>query len=122
MLDIRTCCCISIGQVVENSSPGLLISRLSATDADSGAYGQLRYELRGFGAERFAVNSSTGDLSVAVCGLATCLDYEEQDSYTLTYTAIDGGGKFHSISEIGVANLDRWISRQSYICSGHDQY
>lgn len=79
-------------QIVENSAPGLLISRLSATDADSGVYGQVRYELRGFGADRFAVNSSTGDLTVGVCGLTTCLDYEDQDFYTLTYTAIDGGG------------------------------
>lgn len=81
-------------QVVENSPPGSLISRLSATDADSGTYGQLRYELRGFGAERFSVNASTGDLTVGVCGLSTCLDYEDQDIFTLTYTAVDGGGKF----------------------------
>lgn len=77
---------------MENSAPGLSISRLSATDADSGVFGQLRYELRGFGAEKFSVNASTGDLLVGVCGLTTCLDYEEQDFYTLTYTAIDGGG------------------------------
>jgi hypothetical protein len=83
--------------VVENSAPGSLISRLIATDADSGVYGQLRYELRGFGAERFSVNASTGDLTVGVCGLSTCLDYEDQDIFTLTYTAIDGGGKFSSI-------------------------
>lgn len=82
--------------MVENSAPGSLISRLSATDADSGVFGQLRYELRGFGAERFSVNSSTGDLKVGVCGLSTCLDYEDQDIFTLTYTAIDGGGKFPS--------------------------
>ena len=80
--------------MAENSAPGLLITRLSATDADSGNYGQLRYELRGFGAERFSVNASTGDLTVAVCGLSTCLDYEDQDFYSLTYTAIDGGGMF----------------------------
>ncbi len=83
--------------MVENSAPGSLISRLIATDADSGVYGQLRYELRGFGAERFSVNASTGDLTVGVCGLSTCLDYEDQDIFTLTYTAIDGGGKFSSI-------------------------
>ncbi|KAI9558883.1 hypothetical protein GHT06_015672 [Daphnia sinensis] len=83
--------------VVENSAPGLLIARLSATDADSGVYGQLRYELRGFGSEHFSVNASTGDLSVGVCGLSTCLDYEDQDIFTLTFTAIDGGGKSTSV-------------------------
>lgn len=85
---------ICIEKVVENSAPGLFISRLSATDADSGVYGQLRYELRGFGSEHFSVNASTGDLTVGVCGLSTCLDYEDQDIFTLTFTAIDGGGKF----------------------------
>lgn len=80
--------------MVENSAPGSLISRLSATDADSGVYGQLRYELRGFGSEHFSVNASTGDLTVGVCGLSACLDYEDQDIFTLTFTAIDGGGEF----------------------------
>ena len=48
--------------MAENSPAGALITRLDATDADSGEFGELRYELRGFGSERFSVNSSTGDL------------------------------------------------------------
>ena len=71
--------------MAENSPAGALITRLDATDADSGEFGELRYELRGFGSERFSVNSSTGDLSVGLCGINSCLDYEEQDTYTVTY-------------------------------------
>ena len=78
--------------VAENSAPGSLITRLDAVDLDSGDLGRLRYDVHGFGADRFAVNETTGDLHVGFCGLKTCLDYEEQDSYTLTYTATDGGG------------------------------
>ena len=79
--------------MAENSPAGSLITRLDATDADSGEFGQLRYELRGFGSDRFFVNDTTGDLSVGLCGINSCLDYEEQDTYTVTYTAIDGGGR-----------------------------
>jgi hypothetical protein len=83
--------------VAENSPAGALITRLDATDADSGEFGELRYELRGFGSDRFSVNATTGDLSVGLCGINSCLDYEEQDTYTLTYTAIDGGGRISLI-------------------------
>ena len=79
-------------QVLENSATGSLIGRLGAEDADSGILGRLRYELQGFGSEQFTLNDTTGDLYVGPCALKTCLDYEEQDLYTFTCTAIDGGG------------------------------
>ena len=60
----------------------------------------MRYDLRGFGTESFFVNETTGDLHVAPCGLKTCLDYEEQDLYSLTYMATDGGGKMTSVQVV----------------------
>ena len=58
-----------------------------------------RYTLKGFGAEKFVVDSSTGDIIVANCGvLGFCLDYERQTSYSLTYSATDGGGRITSVN------------------------
>ena len=74
-----------------------MIARVDALDADSGDFGHIQHELKGFGADDFGINSTTGDLYVAECGLKTCLDYEEQDTYTLTVTATDGGGLFLSV-------------------------
>jgi hypothetical protein len=78
--------------------------QITATDADSGRFGQVEYALRGFGAEKFRVSAETGEIMVSGCGdseAATasgessdaCLDFESQKSYILTYTGTDGGGQ-----------------------------
>ena len=86
--------------VPEDAPPRTLVGQIVATDLDSGRFGQVEYALRGFGADRFDVNSITGEISVKSCGVdgsgtreRNCLDYETQTSYALTYTATDGGGQ-----------------------------
>ena len=88
-----------------------LPGQITATDSDSGRFGQVEYALRGFGAEKFRVNSETGEIFVNGCGgggessetgvtgsgddasVDSCLDFESQKSYILTYTGTDGGGQ-----------------------------
>ena len=81
-----------------------LLGQITATDADSGRFGQVEYALRGFGAEKFRVNGETGEIFVNGCGESengtssgdssdSCLDFESQKSFVLTYTGTDGGGQ-----------------------------
>ena len=79
----------------------LFSGTITAQDLDSGRYGQVLYDLRGFGADKFKVNNETGELFVNNCGaelLVACLDYETQKTYALTYTGTDGGGQITTTS------------------------
>ena len=60
----------------------------------------MEYTLRGFGADKFKVNSDTGEISVNDCQALeqVCLDYETQKSFALTYTGTDGGGQITTTS------------------------
>ena len=62
----------------------------------------MEYALRGFGAEKFRSNSETGHIYVNGCGVGletgSCLDFETQKSYALTYTGTDGGGQVTTTS------------------------
>ena len=71
--------------VAESTAANTLIRTITATDADSGTFGQLTYTIRGSGSEKFRI-SSRGTVS-----LATTLDYEQRISYVLILTASDGG-------------------------------
>ncbi|XP_050735767.1 cadherin-23-like [Eriocheir sinensis] len=84
--------------VSEGVERGQLITSLLANDSDSGAFGEIRYSLKGFGAEKFRVDEEEGDIHVANCGGQTCLDYERQTTFSLTYSATDGGGKVTSVN------------------------
>lgn len=55
--------------VSETASPGQFISTITASDMDSGAFGDqgIRYMLNGTGAELFRVDSVTGTITVANC-------------------------------------------------------
>ena len=82
--------------VKEDAESGDLIGSIYATDADSDKFGQVTYNLRGFGAERFRVNNLTGEIFVNGCGRQiqrACLDYENQKTYSLIYSGTDGGGQ-----------------------------
>ncbi|KAK3854952.1 hypothetical protein Pcinc_038614 [Petrolisthes cinctipes] len=85
--------------VSESVSPGKLVASILASDSDSGLFGELSYSLKGFGAEKFRVDPTLGKIYVADCGAETaCLDFERQQTYSLTYSAIDGGGKVTSVN------------------------
>ena len=72
-------------EVPENSSPGTVITTVSAIDPEVRA---LRYELGGVHAEFFSLaNNKPGELQTKVR-----LDYEQQNSYDLVVTAFDDYG------------------------------
>ncbi|KAM3862738.1 cadherin-23 [Diretmus argenteus] len=71
----------------ENSPTGVVVTQLSATDADSGANGWLMYRLESGAQDRFVVDSLSGAVLV---GNAT-LDREERASYRLVVVAVDRG-------------------------------
>ena len=71
--------------VAENTPSGEKIGDpVSATDADEDT---LRYSLGGTDAKRFRIGKNTGQLRTR-----RKLDYETQDSYSVTITASDGNG------------------------------
>uniref|UniRef100_A0AAV2JL38 Cadherin domain-containing protein n=1 Tax=Knipowitschia caucasica TaxID=637954 RepID=A0AAV2JL38_KNICA len=71
----------------ENSPTGVVVTQLSATDADSGANGWLSYRLVSGAQDRFLVESISGAVLV---GNST-LDREERGSYRLVVMATDRG-------------------------------
>ncbi|KAG7462693.1 hypothetical protein MATL_G00187450 [Megalops atlanticus] len=71
----------------ENSRTGVVVTQLSASDADSGSNGWLLYRLESGAQDRFIVDSFSGAVLV---GNAT-LDREERGSYRLVIVATDRG-------------------------------
>ncbi|XP_067382257.1 cadherin-23 isoform X2 [Channa argus] len=74
-------------RIPENSPTGVVVTQLSATDADSGSNGWLMYRLESGAQDRFVVDALSGAVSV---GNIT-LDREERDSYRLVVMATDRG-------------------------------
>ncbi|XP_005184886.2 cadherin-23 [Musca domestica] len=72
----------------ENLTEGTQIGVVRATDKDSDGYGLITYYLKGFGAEYFYTDPLTGGFYVK-----KPLDYEKQNSYSLSVVAEDGGGR-----------------------------
>ncbi|KAK6328963.1 hypothetical protein J4Q44_G00009410 [Coregonus suidteri] len=71
----------------ENSPTGVVVTQLSASDADSGSNAWLLYRLESGAQDRFIVDSLSGAVLV---GNAT-LDREERGSYRLVVVATDRG-------------------------------
>ncbi|XP_046692113.1 cadherin-23 isoform X2 [Silurus meridionalis] len=71
----------------ENSPTGVVVTQLSATDADAGSNGWLQYRLESGAQDRFLVDAVSGAVLV---GNAT-LDREERGSYRLVVMATDRG-------------------------------
>ena len=94
-----------IVQVPEAAPPNISIFSLQATDADSDEFGSITYSMTGAGSEKFFVREETGEIGINPCDVSstsdlyeTCLDFETQTQYSLTYTATDGGGKSTSVN------------------------
>ncbi|XP_029020487.2 LOW QUALITY PROTEIN: protocadherin Fat 2 [Betta splendens] len=76
------------GVVMENSPSSMFVLRVSASDPDVGANGQISYTLHGPNADKFHLNHRTGELfTLAV------LDREREAEYNLVSKATDGGGR-----------------------------
>ena len=71
--------------VLETSPSGRFVASVTATDADFGVNGEVRYSIsRGNIGSAFAIDSVTGDITVA-----GALNHTIRSSYTLTLTATD---------------------------------
>ncbi|KAM9319167.1 protocadherin-16-like [Pholidichthys leucotaenia] len=73
-------------QVTEGQSAGVVLGMLQAKDPDEGENGTVFYTLSGPRAERFILNTNTGEL----CS-SSPLSHSERAEYTLTVTATDKG-------------------------------
>ncbi|XP_052266459.1 cadherin-23-like isoform X2 [Dreissena polymorpha] len=74
--------------VREDDAPDTVICRLSATDADLGEYGRIEYKFEVSNDDgRLKINKTTGAISVA-----SLLDREKRNSYTLYVQANDNPG------------------------------
>ncbi|TST98568.1 Cadherin-23 [Bagarius yarrelli] len=71
----------------ENSPTGVVVTQLSATDADAGSNGWLQYRLESGAQDRFVVDAVSGAVLVGNASL----DREERGSYRLVVMATDRG-------------------------------
>ncbi|TRY83832.1 hypothetical protein DNTS_031971 [Danionella cerebrum] len=76
--------------LLENSPPGTLVTKLNASDLDSGLNGKISYLFSKYTPERvlkmFTVDSNSGEIRVV-----GDVDYEEANVYDITVQARDGG-------------------------------
>ncbi|XP_067948200.1 protocadherin beta-10-like isoform X2 [Watersipora subatra] len=77
-------------RVPESAKPGIMLTRVIATDQDSGLNGQLKYSIRDSTSSKikriFRMNEETGELF-----LRQMLDYEEDKSFLIPIRASDSG-------------------------------
>ena len=78
---------LSANTVAENAANGTSIGTVSGTDSDSGD--THTYQFTDDAGGRFAINSSTGEITVAD---GTLLDYESATSHSVTVRVTDAGG------------------------------
>ena len=78
---------LSANSVAENASNGTVVGIVTGTDPDTGD--TQTYSLTNTAGGRFAINSVTGELTVAD---GTLLDYESATSHTVTVRVTDAGG------------------------------
>ncbi len=74
-------------QVLENAPYGTLVGRATATDVEDGT--TLTYELVNDAGGRFAIDSTTGAITVSNASL---LDHDTADAHTIRVRATDSGG------------------------------
>ncbi|XP_042193825.1 LOW QUALITY PROTEIN: protocadherin Fat 4 [Callorhinchus milii] len=79
--------------IQEDTAPGSIVAAILASDADSGANGEVTYVVQEDDEDSmFFLNSITG-----VFNVTRPLDYESQRYYILTVRAEDGGGQFSTV-------------------------
>ncbi|XP_028404999.1 cadherin-23-like isoform X3 [Dendronephthya gigantea] len=87
--------------VAEGAKIGAELGRIRAYDEDDGIFGVITYSLSGNGAEKFSVDKNNGTISVA-----SELDFESKESYSIRLEAKDGGNKITEVSVIIVITDD----------------
>uniref|UniRef100_A0A673GAT7 Protocadherin gamma-C3 n=1 Tax=Sinocyclocheilus rhinocerous TaxID=307959 RepID=A0A673GAT7_9TELE len=87
--------------LLENSPPRTLVTKLNATDVDSGINGKISYLFSKYTPERtlkmFSVDSQSGEIRVV-----GDVDYEEANVYDITVQARDGGSPAMEVEIIDV--------------------
>ncbi|XP_041115956.1 protocadherin-20-like [Polyodon spathula] len=87
----------------ENNAPNTFLTKLHATDEDSGEKGQVLYILGSDAPSVFTLDKVSGVLMVT-----TSLDREERDEYRFTVRAVDCGSPLmESIATVIITVLDR---------------
>jgi Ca2+-binding RTX toxin-like protein len=98
---------LSGGSVAENSLTGTIVGTVSGIDPDAG--GELRYSLIDNAEDRFAINATTGLITVDrdwLYGRGWLLDYESAQSHAITVRVTDQGGlTFDKAFTIDVTNV-----------------
>jgi VCBS repeat-containing protein len=85
--DAPTDLSLSANTVEENAANGTLVGIVTGTDPDTGD--TQTYSLTNTAGGRFAINSATGEITVAD---GTLLDYESATSHSVTVRVTDAGG------------------------------
>jgi Ca2+-binding RTX toxin-like protein len=75
------------GSVAENAASGTIVGAVAGVDPDAGAV--LTYSLTDSAGGRFAIDATTGQITVAD---GTLLDYEATTSHAITVHVVDQGG------------------------------
>ncbi|WP_311739901.1 cadherin domain-containing protein [Bradyrhizobium sp. CB1015] len=92
------------GSVAENEANGTVVGTVTGIDPDAGAV--LSYSLTNNADGRFAINATTGEITVANAAL---LDYEAATSHDVTVRIVDQGGlsfdKMFTLSVTDVAGV-----------------
>ncbi|NXH45350.1 PCDG2 protein, partial [Dicaeum eximium] len=88
-------------RVPEDVPVGSILVTVTATDADEGLYGHVKYSLKKEADTAiFHLDSESGAIT-----LLRSLDFEESDSYELEVQARDGGGRFDT-AKVGITVTD----------------
>ncbi|XP_077206673.1 cadherin-related family member 1 [Paroedura picta] len=91
-----------IARIPENSPGGSNVVAVTATDPDSGLWGELKYSIYGTGADLFLIHPSTGIIYTQPWAI---LDAEVASKYNFYVKAEDTEGKY-SLSEVFITVLD----------------
>ncbi|XP_078386963.1 cadherin-related family member 1a isoform X2 [Cetorhinus maximus] len=91
-----------VARIPENSPGGSPVICVTANDADSGMWGEVKYSIYGTGADLFLIHPTTGIIYTQPWAV---LDAEVQSNYNFYIKADDGDGK-HSLAEVFVTVLD----------------
>ncbi|KAF1672592.1 Cadherin-related family member 1, partial [Pygoscelis papua] len=91
-----------IARIPENSPGGSNVVAVTATDPDSGLWGEVKYSIYGTGADLFLIHPSTGIIYSQPWAI---LDAEMNSKYNFYVKAEDTDGKY-SLAEVFITVLD----------------
>nr|XP_015201700.1 PREDICTED: cadherin-related family member 1 isoform X3 [Lepisosteus oculatus] len=91
-----------IARIPENSPGGSNVVSVTATDPDSGLWGEVKYSIYGTGSDLFLIHPTTGIIYTQPWAT---LDAEEKSKYNFYVKAEDTEGKY-SLAEVFVTILD----------------